>query len=121
MKDTTFSLNGSGTPSTAINHEYIKGVVNQLLFTKKTDEYSNRGIDLAQVKYKNVSEVNYLIPVINDNFQKYTDMMVFDVKFSQIKNILFLNLTLSYLDQLIQIAINTDTKSIGFLPVGMDN
>lgn len=116
-KDATFTTNESGTPALAINHDYIKNTMYQLLFQRKNDAYSNRGIDLRQAIYKSVSDVQYMIPIIRNNMEKYTEFYPTQVEFRMYGEVLILLITLSYQNELINVTIDPETEIIGFLPL----
>lgn len=117
MKDTSFSINDSGTAAVVINQEYVKGILNQLLFLKKDDPYSNRGVDFPNAKYKNVEDLRDMENKIKNDISEYTDMVPLDVVFNQVESVLYLGLTVLYNGKNYQFAINSDTNSISALPL----
>ncbi len=117
MRDITYMVNESGTPALAINHEYIKNILHQLLFLKQKDPYSDRGVNLKEARYKSLSDVQYLIPVITRNLEKYTDFYPSLVEFRMYGEVLVLVMTIHYQEQIINISIDPDTENIGILPV----
>lgn len=117
MKDITWMVNESGTPALAINHEYIKNILHQILFIKQKDPYSDRGVNLKDAKYKALTDVQYLIPIITRNLEKYTDFYPSSVEFRMYGEVLILLMTIHYQNQIINISIDPDTEDIGFLPV----
>lgn len=117
MKDTSFTNNESGTSVLVINQEYVKSVLNQILFLKKDDPYSERGVDFPNAKYKNVDELRNMENKIKNDIQEYTDLLPMEVVFNQIETVLYLGITILYNGKNYQFSINTDTNSIGAMPL----
>lgn len=117
MKDITMTLNDTGRASIAINHEYVKNIVHQTLFTKPNDPYSKRGINFARFKYMTLDQANNETSMIRTNFEKYTEIQPLAVEFQMVESRLIMLMTAMFQEQLLNISIDPDSKQIGFLPV----
>lgn len=112
MKDTAFSLSSSKGPVDIVNIDYIHSIVNHVLYSKKNDPYSGRGVDIGNLRYKSLSECMEYRGIIKENLDKYTDLICEDVDFMLVAGILILTISINYKNKSYKLAFNTKDNKV---------
>jgi len=117
MRDISFNKNVSGAPASVMNGDYIANTIYQILYTKKNDPYSARGVNIRDIKFKALDDCQAMIPEIKKNIEKYSDIYPVDIQFQIINGVLYMSLSLIYKDAIYKLAVDTTTDKVNVLPI----